>query len=62
LGNKDIFVSDPGELVLAKEFYDYDDKYKLGQTKMKIPADIDNKIVDKIKKISEFVYKIFDCQ
>ncbi len=62
LGNKDIFVSDPGELVLVKEFYDYDDKYKLGQTKMKIPADIDNKIVDKIKKISEFVYKIFDCQ
>lgn len=62
LWNRELFISEPGELVLAKEFYDYDDKYKLGQTNMEIPANIDNELSEKIKKLAREIYKICDCQ
>ncbi len=61
LGNKNIFVSIPGELKLAKEFYDYKDKYKLNKTKFIIPAGISSEQISKIKRLSKTVYKICGC-
>ena len=40
IGNKKLIVSEPWELILSKDFYDYDDKYKNNQTLIRIPAKI----------------------
>lgn len=61
MGNKELIISEPGELKLVKDFYDYDDKYKLGKTELIIPVKLDKKTIKEIKKISEKVYKLCDC-
>jgi D-alanine-D-alanine ligase len=43
---------------LAKEFYSYDDKYKLNQTGITIPAVLSKKQIAEIKKTAEKVYRL----
>jgi D-alanine-D-alanine ligase len=57
-GNKKLIISEPGELNLAKEFYSYDDKYKLNQTGITIPAALTKKQITEIKKTAEKVYRL----
>lgn len=38
MGNRDLQVSPPGEVIPFNEFYDYEDKYLLGKTRFEIPA------------------------
>jgi D-alanine-D-alanine ligase len=61
VGTEELTVSDPGELILAKEFYDYDDKYKKNKTKLMIPATVSPKIKRSIKDIATRVYRLCDC-
>lgn len=61
IGNNDLIVSDPGELVLAKEFYDYDDKYILNKTQVQIPAHLSEPLKKTIYDIAERVYRLCDC-
>lgn len=61
MGNKDLIVSAPGELKLLKDFYDYEDKYKLGKTEIVIPAKLDRKSTNQVKGLAEKVYKLCDC-
>lgn len=37
-GNDDPVASDPGSFIPSKDFYDYEDKYILGETEFQIPA------------------------
>lgn len=57
MGNKDIKVSKPGEFIPSKEFYDYEDKYILGQTRFLIPAELEKPLEDKIRKASGDAYR-----
>jgi len=61
LGNKELKISNPGELQLAKDFYSYDDKYKLGQATVQIPAKLPLKQKNEIVKLAERVYKLCLC-
>lgn len=61
LGNKELIVSSPGELSLAKEFYSYDDKYKLGEAKPIIPAKLSSAQKLAIKKLATRTYRLYDC-
>lgn len=61
LGNKELKISSPGELQLAKDFYSYDDKYKLGQATVQIPAKLSLKQKDEITKLTKRVYKLCLC-
>lgn len=61
LGNDKLIISDPGELILAKEFYDYDDKYKLGQTGTIIPAKLEEKTKAEIISLAKKVYQLCSC-
>jgi len=61
LWNSDILVSEPGELVLAKDFYDYNDKYLLNQSSIHIPANITTSQWEKIKYLAEKTYKLCNC-
>lgn len=61
LGNKELNVSFPGELRLTKDFYDYDDKYKLGEAQVVIPAGLPSKLIKDIRAQAGKIYKLCDC-
>lgn len=61
LGNDKIIVSHPGELKLAKDFYDYEDKYNLNKTEFIIPADVTQQQIEKIVSLAKKVYKVCAC-
>jgi len=39
-GNNDPVTSNPGSFIPSKDFYDYEDKYILGETEFQIPAEL----------------------
>ncbi len=61
LGNKEFTISEPGELVLIKDFYDYEDKYKNNDTIVRIPAKISNTDKKIIQNLAQKAYKLCDC-
>lgn len=40
LGNDEVEVAEPGEVIVGGEFYDFNDKYVNGKSSTKIPADL----------------------
>ncbi len=50
MGNSEIMISAPGELLPAKEFYDYADKYLDGKTQFRIPVPLGAEIEAQVKK------------
>ncbi len=62
VGNNKLVVSQPGELKLAKEFYDYDDKYKRGEAKVVIPARLDQPLIKEIRTLAERIYRLMACR
>lgn len=62
LWNNSLIMSDPGELIINKEFYSYDDKYKKNKTQINIPASITVLQKNKIKTLAKKVYQILDCR
>jgi len=61
LGNQELVVSDPGQLIVPGGFYDYDEKYKLDKTKIVIPADLTEEETRECKALASKVYKICGC-
>jgi len=57
MGNDDLIISKPGEVIPYKEFYDYEDKYKLGKTRFKIPVELDKSKEQEIKNIVRKGYR-----
>lgn len=62
IGNKNLEISEPGELRLVKDFYDYDDKYKLGKTEIIVPAKLSKAIKLKLQKRAIELYRFFACR
>jgi D-alanine-D-alanine ligase len=56
LGNDNPEVSVCGEVVPEEEFYSYEAKYILDNTKLLIPADISKELSDKIRNIARQAY------
>ena len=61
LGNAKIIVSRPGELIPGKEFYDYEDKYENGKTKIIIPAKLTANQEENIVLMAKKIYRLFNC-
>lgn len=61
LGNDYPKASVPGEIVPAKEFYDYEAKYSSEESKLLIPANLNETELENIKNTAIKVYKILDC-
>lgn len=51
-----------GEIMPAKEFYDFEAKYEDEASKLMIPANIDEKTENKIKDYAIRAYKICECR
>jgi D-alanine-D-alanine ligase len=52
LGNDELRVSLPGEIVPGAEFYDYDDKYADGKAQLLIPAELPDEVVAQLQELS----------
>ncbi len=62
LGNYDVKMASPGEVVTEGVFYDYDSKYVLNNSVTKVPADITEEQREAIEHIGRETYKILDLQ
>ncbi len=51
-----------GEIMPANEFYDFDAKYKDADSKLIIPANVDNETETKIKELAVRAYRICECR
>ena len=61
MGNDDPACSVSGEIKPVTEFYDYDAKYKDGNTSLIIPADVTNEVQNKMVDMAIRAYKALDC-
>jgi D-alanine-D-alanine ligase len=57
MGNNEIMISAPGELLPAKEFYDYADKYLDGKTQFRIPVSLGTEIEARMRKTVQRAYR-----
>ncbi len=53
----DLTVSPPGGLIPGDEFYTYEDKYLNSKTEFRIPAQLDDKTIEKIKNYATSAFK-----
>jgi D-alanine-D-alanine ligase len=60
LGNEDARASVVGEIVPANEFYDYEAKYLSENSKLEIPAKIDNARTEEIRDMALQAFKLID--
>ncbi|AYK07272.1 D-alanine--D-alanine ligase [Brevibacillus laterosporus] len=60
LGNEELRTSVIGEVIAAKEFYDYEAKYKGGGTDLKIPADLPQQVADRIAEMAKTAFQALD--
>ena len=61
LGNDDPRASVAGEVIPAKEFYDYEAKYENAASKLLIPADLNDEEMKNIRDQAVRIYKKLDC-
>lgn len=61
LGNDEPKASVPGEVIPAKEFYDYEAKYENAASKLLIPADLNEEEMNSIRELAVKIYKKLDC-
>lgn len=63
LGNSDLVVSVPGEIVSNTEFYSYESKYIDDDGAMlQIPAELSEAQLEKIQAVAEATYRALDCE
>jgi D-alanine-D-alanine ligase len=60
LGNYDIDVSLPGEIIPGHDFYDYSAKYQDKSTRLIIPAKLDNELVEEVRELAMKAFKAID--
>ncbi|MFW6381918.1 MAG: D-alanine--D-alanine ligase family protein [Bacillota bacterium] len=53
--------SRPGEIIPANEFYDYEAKYYSNDTILKTPADLSNKLENRIRDLAEKTFQLINC-
>lgn len=61
LGNKEPEASIPGEILPAREFYDYEAKYLDQNTRLLIPARLDEFLSSKVRSVAVAAYKACEC-
>lgn len=60
LGNEELEMAMPGEIVTEGVFYDYESKYILDNSITKTPADLTQEQIAALKEIAERAYKALD--
>lgn len=62
LGNEEVEVSIPGEVIPGDEFYSYTDKYIDDKSSSKIPATLSAEKIEEARKLAKQIYQAVDCK
>lgn len=62
LGNDDPQVSIPGQIIPAREYYDYESKYLDPRTRLLIPAQIDENTSERVREMARRAFLATECQ
>lgn len=63
LGNEELFVSVPGEIVSQTDFYSYSSKYlDESGALLNIPAKLEEETTKRIQQIAHDTFKVLDCE
>ena len=57
MGNEDVRVSQAGEILASREFYDYEDKYLLGAAETVAPTDLTPAQLARAQELAEAAYR-----
>jgi len=60
LGGDEPLVSKPGEVIVADEFYTFEDKYLHGRSRTEIPAQIPEELADLVRKLASRAFAASD--
>lgn len=60
LGGEELVVSVPGEVLVADEFYTFEDKYVAGRSSMVVPAAIPPAIAAEVRTLAERAFRALD--
>jgi D-alanine-D-alanine ligase len=60
LGGDEPQVSQPGEVIVADEFYTFEDKYLHGKSRTEIPANIPEELADLVRKLAARAFAASD--
>ena len=58
LGNEEVRVSEAGEILPSRQFYDYDDKYVLGAAETVAPTDLTPAQLARAQQLAEAAYRV----
>ncbi len=61
IGNEDPFASEPGEIVVNAEWYDYDAKYQPGGMDLVVPARLDDATRARVRELAVEVFRRAGC-
>ncbi|HEX6715444.1 MAG TPA: D-alanine--D-alanine ligase family protein [Thermoleophilaceae bacterium] len=61
LGNGDPEASQPGEIVIHADWYDYEAKYSPGGMDLEFPARIEAAVAERVRELAVQVFKLVDC-
>lgn len=61
MGNEEPYSSLPGEIIPAREYYDYEAKYIDENTRLSIPAPLTEKQISEVKKLAVAAYRAINC-
>jgi len=61
LGNDDPIASEPGEIVIDAEWYDYAAKYTPGGMELVVPARVDEAVREEVRRLAVEVFRAVGC-
>ncbi len=62
LGNNQLIISNPGEIIPNADYYDYDTKYLNDCAELVIPAVLNDQIIQQIRQLSARAYRALQCK
>ena len=54
-------ASEPGEIVIGSEWYDYEAKYTPGGMELVVPARVDEGVRERVRELAVEVFRLVDC-
>lgn len=62
IGNEDPQASIPCEILPSREFYDYEDKYLLDKTEVRMPAALSSEETEQVRRIAVACFRALQCE
>jgi D-alanine-D-alanine ligase len=61
LGNSEPVASQPGEIVVNADWYDYEAKYEPGGMDLQVPARVPDRVRERVRELAVKVFELVDC-